>query len=139
MGAMPNPSDAAARWAQNFGASGTKWAAGVNSVTVAPGQLAARAKQLWASNTAAAVDKFAANSAAVTLQDWQQTTVNKGQPRLAGGAQSAQPKVEAVFSRLFPYIASTVNSLPPRGDLEANIARAGAFARQMAKFSASGR
>lgn len=129
--AMPSASDAAQRWQQNFGASGQRWAAGVQSVTVAPGQLAARAKNLWAQNTAAAVDRFAANSAKVSLQDWQSTTVTKGQPRLASGAQAAQPKVEAVFAKLFPFIQNTVNALPPRGDIEANINRAAMFARQM--------
>lgn len=131
MGNMPSATDAATRWAQNFGASGTRWAAGVNAVTVAPGQLAARAKQLWLTNTTAAADRFAANSAKVTLQDWQSTTVSKGQPRLASGAQAAQPKVEAAFAKLFPAIQNVVNSLPPRGDIEANINRAAMFARGM--------
>jgi hypothetical protein len=135
---MPSASDAAQRWAQNFGAAGQRWAAGVNAVTVAPGQLAARAKNLWAQNTAAAVDRFAANSAKVTLQDWQATTIAKGQPRLASGAQAAQPKVEATFAKLFPFIQSTVNALPPRGDIEQNINRAAQFARQMHTYKTSG-
>lgn len=128
---MPNASDAAARWAQNFGASGTRWAAGVNAVTVAPGQLAARAKTLWLQNTTAAADRFATNSAKVSLQDWQSTTIAKGQPRLASGATAAQPKVEAAFAKLFPAIQNAVNALPPRGDIEQNINRAGQFARAM--------
>jgi hypothetical protein len=128
---MPSASDAAARWAQQFGASGQRWAAGVNSVTVAPGQLAARAKQLWLQNTTAAADRFAANSAKVTLQDWQATTIAKGQPRLASGATAAQPKVEAAFAKLFPAIQNAVNALPPRGDIEANIVRMANFARAM--------
>ena len=131
MGTMPNAATAAQTWAQNFGASGTKWATGVNSVTVAPGQLAARAKQLWLTNTTAAADRFAANSAKVTLQDWQSTTVTKGQPRLASGAQAAVPKVEAAFAKLFPAIQNAVNALPPRGDIEANINRSAQFARAM--------
>ncbi len=138
MGNMPSPTDAAARWAQNFGASGTKWAAGVSSVAVAPGQLAARAKSLWLQNTTAAADRYATNSAKVSREEWIAVTVAKGQPRLASGAQAAQSKVEAAFSRLFPHITNVVNSLPPRGDLEANIARSGAFARGMNKFKMQG-
>jgi hypothetical protein len=134
MANMPDPTTAAATWAQKFGASGTKWAAGVNSVTVAPGQLAARAKQLWLTNTTAAADRFAANSAAVSLQTWQTQTVAKGQPRLASGAQAAQEKVAAAFAKLFPAIQSAVNALPPRGDIEANIARSAQFARTMNKY-----
>jgi hypothetical protein len=128
---MPSATDAAARWAQQFGASGARWAAGVQAVQVAPGQLAARAKNLWAQNTAAAIDRFAANSAKVTREQWIETTVTKGQPRLASGAQAALPKVEAAFGKLFPFIQNTVNALPPRGDIEANINRAAQFARQM--------
>lgn len=135
---MPSASDAAARWAQNFGASGQRWAAGVQAVTIAPGQLAARAKQLWLQNTTAAVDRFATNSAKVTREDWIATTVTKGQPRLASGAQAAQPKVEAVFAKLFPFIQQTVNALPPRGDIEQNINRAGQFARQMHTYKTGG-
>jgi hypothetical protein len=128
---MPSASDAAARWAQQFGASGQRWAAGVNGVTVAPGQLAARAKQLWLTNTTAAADRFAANSAKVSLQEWQSVTIAKGQPRLSSGAQAALPKVEAAFAKLFPAIQNAVNALPPRGDIEANIVRMSNFARAM--------
>ncbi len=131
---MPSATDAAARWAQNFGASGQKWASGVQGVSVAPGQLAARAKNLWAQNTAAAVDRFAANSAKVTREQWIEQTVSKGQGRLASGAQAAQGKVENVFTRLFPFIENVRNGLPARGDLEANITRSAQFARGMAKY-----
>lgn len=132
--AMPSAADAAAKWATNFGSSGARWAAGVQSVTVAPGQLAARSKQLWLTNTTAAADRFAANSAAVTREQWIEQTVSKGQGRLASGAQAAQGKLEQVFAKLFPYIQQQVNALPPRGDLEANINRSAQFARGMAKF-----
>jgi len=133
--AMPNAADAAAKWAQNFGSSSQRWADGVNAVTVAPGQLAARQADVWANNTVAAKAKFAANSQSVSLQEWQSTTVTKGQGRLASGAQAAQSKVAEVYGKLFPFISSAVNSLPPRGDLEANINRSAAFARKMATFT----
>lgn len=139
MANMPSPQDAAARWATNLGGAQQKWEDGVNGVTVAPGQLAARQADKWARNTAAAKPKFAAGAAAVTLQDWQQQTVAKGGPRLATGAQAAQGKVGAVFERLFPYISQQVNSLPARGDLEQNINRMAQFARGMAKFPSTGR
>jgi hypothetical protein len=131
---MPSASDAAASWAQRFGASGPKWTAGVQAVTVAPGALAARAKALWLQNVTAAADRFAANSAKVTLQDWQTATVTKGAPRLASGAAASQAKVEAAFAKLFPAIQAAVNSLPPRGDIEANINRSAMFARTMNKY-----
>jgi hypothetical protein len=46
--------------------------------------------------------------------------------------------VEQVFTRLFPAIQSAVSALPPRGDIEANIARSAAFARAMNKYANQG-
>ena len=131
---MPSPADAAARWAQNLGGASQRYIAGVQAVTVAPGTLAARAAPLWAQNTAAAQGRFAKNSAAVQLGDWQNSSVTKGAPRLSSGAQMAQPKMEAALTRVFGWINQVKGSLPPRGDIEANIQRSAAFARGMNKL-----
>lgn len=136
--AMPTAAEAAAKWATALPAAQQRYVEGVNAVTVAPGALAARAAPLWAANTAAAQAKYQKNSAAVSLQEWQQATANKGAQRLASGAQAAQPKVEQAFSRLFPAIQAAVNSLPPRGDLESNINRSAQFARAMSKYGQQG-
>lgn len=136
--AMPSAAEAAQKWATALPASQQRYVDGVNSVTVAPGALAARAAPLWAQNTAAAQSKFAKNSAAVSLQEWQQQTATKGAQRLASGAQAAQSKVEQAFQKLFPAIQNAVNSLPQRGDLEANINRSAAFARAMHKYGQQG-
>ena len=136
--AMPSAAEAAAKWATALPAAQQRYIDGVNSVNVSPGALAARAAPLWAANTAAAQSKFAKNSAAVTLQEWQQATATKGAQRLSSGAQAAQSKVEATFAKLFPAIQNAVNSLPPRGDLEANINRSAAFARAMNKYKQQG-
>jgi hypothetical protein len=135
--AMPTAAEAAAKWATALPAAQQRYIDGVNAVTVSPGALAARAAPLWAANTAAAQSKFARNSAAVSLQSWQQSTATKGAQRLSSGAQAAQGKVETAFARLFPAIQSAVSALPPRGDIEANIARSAAFARAMNKFKNS--
>ena len=131
---MPTAAEAAAKWATNLPASQQRYIDGVNAVTVSPGALAARAAPLWAANTAAAQAKFARNAAAVTADQWKQATTTKGAQRLSSGAQAAQSKVEQTFSKLFPAIQSAVSSLPPRGDIEANIARSAAFARAMNKY-----
>lgn len=136
--AMPSAAEAAQKWATNLPASQQRYVDGVNGVTVSPGTLAARASAQWAANTAAAQQKFARNSAAVSLQSWQQATATKGAQRLASGAQAAQSKVEQTFAKLFPAIQQAVSSLPPRGDIEANIARSAAFARQMNKYRNQG-
>lgn len=131
---LPNPSDAAAKWAQNLGAAGTSYTAGVQAVQQAPGQLAANASDRYMAGVQANLPKFKANVAAVTLADWQNAAVTKGAPRLATGATAAQPKMANVLTQLFPYIDQVRNSLPPRGDIEQNIARSAAFQRGMSKF-----
>lgn len=132
--AMPNPADAAQKWAQNLGAAGTAYTAGVQAVQQAPGQLAANASDRYLAGVQAGVTKFKANTAAVSLADWQNAAVTKGAPRLATGATAAQPKFANVLTQLFPYIEQVRNSLPPRGDIEQNIARSAAFQRGMNKF-----
>ncbi len=135
--AATDPNAVATQWAQRLAASTDKITAGVGSVTVAPGQAAARQKGVWAANVAAAQDKWASKVAAVTLNDWQTAMTTKGIPRIAGGATAAEPKFAAFMTKLLPYIASQKNALPARGNLEANINRMTAFVRGMSKFSNS--
>lgn len=135
--AMPNAQAVATKWANAMQGAGTAYTAGVNAVTEAPGIAAANAAPLWVQNTTAAAPKFAANSAAVTLQAWQQAAVNKGAARLGTGATAAQPKFQSAMASVLPFISQTVASLPPRGTLDQNIARSVAFQRGMAAFKKS--
>lgn len=129
------PDQIAASWAQALGAATTKITAGVNAVQVSPGAAAARNKQAYIANVTANVDKWASRSAAVTVEQWRTATTTKGIPRIASGAQAAQSKFSAFMQQLLPYVARQVASLPPRGNLDANIARSAAFARGMAQFN----
>ena len=133
MAAM-SPDQIAAHWAQQLGASGAKITAGIQAVTTAPGQAAARQKAVWVQNTTAAADKFAAHSAAVSLSDWQNAAINKGVPRIATGATASQAKFAAFMGKLLPYINSGRGSLPARGNLDQNIARMTQWARYMSQF-----
>lgn len=138
MAAM-TPDEIAAEWAQRLASSTAKITAGVNAVTVAPGQAAARQKAVYLQNVAASGDKWAARVGAVPLSSWQQDMINKGVSRIASGATASQPKFAQFMTKLMPYIASGKSSLPPRGTLDQNIARMTAWTRHMAAFSASGR
>lgn len=133
--AMPTAQDAAARWVQNTSGATERYKAGVNAVTVSPGVLAARAVDLWASNTIAAKPKFAANSAKVSAESWKAATAGKGADRLASGVQAAQGNYTAALEKLLPYIGSAVSGLPARGGLEANITRMTQFVRKMSQYN----
>lgn len=132
------PDQIAQRWAQNLGSATQKITDGVNSVSVSPGQAAARQKAVYLQNVQASVDKWASRTAAVPLDAWKQDMINKGIPRIATGASAAQPKFQTFMTALLPHIASQVQALPARGNLEANINRMVQFTRGMAKFRYTG-
>ena len=132
--AVPTAQEAAQAWAQRLAGSTDRIQRGVQAVSTAPGQSAARQKAVWQQNTAAAADKWAARTASVPLADWQQAMISKGAPRIASGAQAAQPKMEQFMSQLLPHIQSGLGALPARGNLDQNINRMTAWARHMANF-----
>lgn len=132
------PDQIAQNWAQGLAGATTKITAGVNAVTVAPGQAAARQKAAYVNGVNAQQDKWATKVAAVTVQSWQQSTVTKGIPRIATGAAAAQPKFATFMGQLLPYIQRQVQSLPPRGNLQQNIARMTQFVQGMSQFSSTG-
>lgn len=135
--AKGTPDDIAARWANRLAGSTDAIKAGVEAVRVSPGQAAAAQGDVWAQNVAAAKDKWKRRVAAVSLQDWQTSMVDKGVARIAQGAQASQSKFGSFMGQLLPHIDRVKTGLPARGNLEANIARAGAFARGMAQFKRS--
>lgn len=128
------PDQIAANWASRLAASSQKITDGINGVTVAPGQAAARQAQVWAQNTAAAVQKYQTNVGAVSLQSWQQSAITKGVPRIASGATAAQPAFATFMGKLLPYIAQQKQALPPRGNLQQNLDRMVKFATGMSNF-----
>lgn len=135
---LPTAADAAAKWQQRFGAAGPAWAAGIQSVTVAPGQAAAAAKDRYLAGVQANVNRYAANVAAVPLQTWKDVSVNKGQGRLASGAQAGLPKFQAAIARVLDAEKSIISGLPPRGSVEQNIQRSAAFQLAMHQQFAQG-
>lgn len=132
------PTDAAARWAQNLSAAGPRIQAGVQAVKVAPGQAAARQADVWLANTTAAKSKFATNVANVSLGSWQSDMINKGLPRISSGASAAQDKVATFMNKLLPFITAGQSQLPARGNFEANLNRMVSWSRYMKTFSKNG-
>lgn len=131
------PDQIATRWSQNLAGSTQKVTDGVNAVTVAPGQAAARQKDVWLQNTQAAQAKWASRVAAVPLSDWQQAMINKGVPRIASGATAAQPKFSSFMTKFLPHLQAGRAQLPPRGTLDQNINRAVSMIRYSSTFKNS--
>lgn len=129
------PDQAAQAWASGLANKTDRITAGVQAVKVSPGAAAARQRAVWLANLQAKADKWARNVGALSLQDWQAAMTNKGIPRIAQGAQAAQPKFAAFMGRLLPYQDRLVGTLPARGTLEQNIARMTQFVRGMANFN----
>jgi len=100
-----DPTKATAKWVANLSAATTSITAGVNDVTVAPGQLAAKQVNTWLAKIQASAGKWAKNVGAVSLQDWQSAMLNVGIPRIAQGAQAKQSKYQAFAQSFFPYLA----------------------------------
>lgn len=128
--AQKDPNTSAKKWADRLSqaASDGTIKAGIDAVTVSPGQAAARAADTWAANTAAAKDRFRTNVGRVSLADWQAAANGKGVDRIATGAAAAQPKMVTVLSKLMPAINTIKGTLPPRGSFAQNMQRAQAMA-----------
>lgn len=132
-----SPTDVVAKWTRNTKAGVPSYVAGVNGVTQPPGAAAARQKAVYIEMVNAKADKWAANTAKVSLQDWQTAAAVTGSQRISSGVDKAQNKMTTAFTSLLPFIDAAVarlNSTNPRGDLNANIARATAMMQAMSTY-----
>ena len=125
------PDQLAASWAQNLAGAQSRMQAGAQAVTTPPGQAAAAQQAVWLANVTASANRWATNVAAVSTQQWQQAYIQKGLPRVATGAQAAQASFATILGRIIQAEKTIVPGLPPRGNIDANIARSAAFARAM--------
>lgn len=125
--AIPSAAEAAQRWQSGFGSAGQRWADGIEAVQVAPGQLAAAALPRYLAGVQANAQKWASRSAGVTLAQWKQQAVSKGQARLASGAQAGMAKYQQRIGPVLDAIKTITAGLPPRGTVEQNIQRSSAF------------
>src|SRR5262249_1652963 len=124
---MKNPVDVANRWKTRLAGAGEAIKAGVLGVTQNPAEKAAQRADAWAAGVqrALADQRFQRGLRRVTLQSWQDATVNKGLPRIAAGAAQAQPKMQQFYEKFLPHMEALKTKLQgtPRGDLQTNIAR----------------
>lgn len=124
-----DPASVAKKWADGLGRAATDGTieAGIRAVQVAPGQAAARQKDVWAVNVAQAKDRWAANVAAVSNAEWQDAAINKGLSRVADGASKAENKMASFMGKLLPQVDTIKRNLRPRGSFADNKARMNAM------------
>lgn len=131
MAVKATAAEAAAAWSSGFGAAGTKYAAGVNAVQTAPGQLAAAQKAAYVAGVNNNQNIWASKVAGVSLQEWKTAAITTGGARLASGATKGAPKYQTFAGVFLPQLASIVGGLPARGDFGANMARFQSYATQL--------
>ena len=134
---MLDPTAATAKWVSNLSNATQSITAGVNAVTTAPGVTAAKNVSTWLARVQASAPKWAKNVAGVSLQEWPTAMIDKGVPRIAGGAQAAQGKYQAFAQSFFPYLATGVAKVKamPKTDLSSSIARAVAMIQHNAAWN----
>jgi hypothetical protein len=136
--ARTTPQQAAEKWSRRLAASTPDIQAGVQRLTTSPTQQAAgkQDKYVQGVQEAAQNGKWRAGLERVSLSQWQAATINKGVPRIASGAQAAQPKMQQFMAEFLPYVDQGVAQIQNMPDLtvEDGVQRAAAMIRHNAAF-----
>lgn len=135
-----DPAQAAQNWVTGLSQAGTKIQQGVQAVSEAPGVKAARNAQGYINGVQANVQKWQRKVAAVSLGDWVTAMTQKGVPRVAQGAQAAQPKFAAALGPLFQYMQSGLGQIDnmPNDSPAARDARMLSWANYMRNYQGQG-
>ena len=124
------------RYVSNGTASQQKYTDSIMSIQDSPLQKAAEAGAAYMSGIqrSEANGTRARNLVAYGFDAWKRKTANVGAIRLGQGMAEAKDRFKAAMSNLLPFIDNLVATLPPRGDLNQNIARADKMMRGMATY-----
>lgn len=131
------PEEYADKQARNLKNSLPDIRAGIQRVTVAPGQAAVAQQDRMRTKVLEAIDSglWASKTRAVSLQEWQDAALTKGVDRIAVGIDAAKDKQVQMASRLLPLVdaaAARANAMP-KVTLQDSIARMTTFVTEMAK------
>lgn len=137
--ARVSPSEYAEKWGRRLKQSTEDIRKGINRVTEAPGEAAARQVAVMKANINKAIDDgtWAAQVRAVPLQSWKDSAGKKGVDRIAAGVDGALPSQAGMAEKLLANVDAAVAEAnrTPRGSLEDNITRMNTFVRGMAARS----
>ena len=141
-GIKTTPEEYAEKWATKLAAATEDIRRGVEKVSVAPGELAAKseAKMLAGIREAIESGRWAAAVGKVTLADWKKAMLEKGIGRIRAGTTAAKGEMATFARDLFAKIESEQGKLSgmPSLTLEDNIARMVQFIRGMSEYHYKG-
>lgn len=124
---VPSAQVAAGKWVRGMQNAGESMKAGIQAVTVAPGQIAASRADLYRRKVIEAVDsgRYQAATAAVSLQEWQQAALTKGVSAATSRAEGSREKVTKFLNFWLPITqqASQLVQGMAKGTLEDSKAR----------------
>jgi hypothetical protein len=131
-----SPQEGAAKWNTRMKIALSDMERGAARVSTAPGQLAAQKQQKWLQNVQQAAAKWRDAVASVPLEEWRAAYIQKGLPRISGGVDLGQAKLQRVNEALYSHIAAGEDLVRKMPDLtlQDSIQRAARFIEHMAKF-----
>ena len=127
--------EATEKWGRRLKGSGEDIRRGIDRVTEAPGQKAARAadKMLAGVQQSISDGTWQSQVAGVSLEEWKEKAKNKGIGRIAAGVDAAMPKHVQTMERVLAAVDATKAEVDrmPSTTLEDRINRMVAFSRGM--------
>ncbi len=133
--AKVTPQEYAEKWARRMKGSTEDVRRGIEKVTEAPGQAAARSADAMLAGVTRSVQDgtWARQVARVSLQEWKEKALSKGINRIAAGVDAAQSRQVQMAQDLLAAVDSVADEVRrmPKGTLEDGINRMTAFARGM--------
>lgn len=128
MAVKTTAAEAASNWETGFAGASAKYTAGINAVSVSPGQLASQQVNAYVQGVQNSAKIWQAKMAAMDLGQWKAAAAGVGAQRLATGATKGKAKMQSFMQQFIPDLTNAVNNLPARGSYEQNMARSRAFA-----------
>lgn len=111
-----NAEQATRKWVDRLSGATTEIQEGIQRVDTAPGQKAVAKRDKWRNNLQASEQKWVNNTGRVTLEEWKQSAVEIGVPRIAQGAQAKQGKMRRFQEEFLPFLARGVQQVEAMDD-----------------------
>jgi hypothetical protein len=135
--ARVTPQEYGEKWSRRLKGSTEDIRRGIDRVSEAPGEAAARSKDLMLAKVTQAINDgtWESQVRGVSKEDWQRAAKEKGIGRIAQGVDSSMPKQTQMAERLLAAVDSSVAAANrvKRGTLEDNIQRMTIFVRSMSE------